>query len=42
MNIPLIVWGENASNEQGGPATDIDNSFFTRREDRGTRRLIRT
>ncbi len=31
MNIPLIVWGENASNEQGGPATDIDNSFFTRR-----------
>ncbi|MDB9760430.1 N-acetyl sugar amidotransferase [Pelagibacteraceae bacterium] len=31
MKIPLIVWGENASNEHGGPASDIQNSYFTRR-----------
>jgi len=31
MNIPLIVWGENASNEHGGPASDIQNSIFDRR-----------
>ncbi|WP_367613977.1 N-acetyl sugar amidotransferase [Pseudodesulfovibrio alkaliphilus] len=31
MNIPLIVWGENSQNENGGPATDAENPNLTRR-----------
>lgn len=29
-NIPLIVWGENSQNENGGPAGDADNPNLTR------------
>ena len=31
FNVPLIVWGENAQNEYGGPAADAENSALTRR-----------
>lgn len=31
FNVPLIVWGENAQNEYGGPAADADNNALTRR-----------
>tara|TARA_Y100000031_G_scaffold149289_1_gene186830 strand:+ start:507 stop:1670 length:1164 start_codon:yes stop_codon:yes gene_type:complete len=31
MRIPLIIWGENASNEHGGPANDLENNIFDRR-----------
>ena len=31
MSIPLIIWGENASNEHGGPADDSINNIFDRR-----------
>lgn len=30
-NVPLIVWGENSQNENGGPATDAENPNLTRR-----------
>lgn len=31
FNVPLIVWGENAQNEYGGPATAAENNVLTRR-----------
>lgn len=31
MNIPLLVWGENSQNENGGPAADSDSNALTRR-----------
>jgi len=31
QNIPLIVWGENSQNENGGPAADAENPNLTRR-----------
>ena len=30
-NVPLIIWGENAQNEYGGPAADAENNVLTRR-----------
>jgi N-acetyl sugar amidotransferase len=31
FNVPLIVWGENAQNEYGGPAAAAQNNVLTRR-----------
>ena len=31
FNVPLIVWGENAQNEYGGPAAAAENNVLTRR-----------
>ena len=31
LNIPLIIWGENSQNENGGPAADAENNTLTRR-----------
>ncbi len=31
LNIPLIVWGENSQHEYGGPASDAQNKYLTRR-----------
>jgi N-acetyl sugar amidotransferase len=31
FNVPLIVWGENAQNEYGGPASAAENNVLTRR-----------
>jgi N-acetyl sugar amidotransferase len=31
MNIPLLIWGENAQNEYGGPAAAAENNVLTRR-----------
>lgn len=31
MRVPLLVWGENAQNEYGGPATAQDNNALDRR-----------
>ena len=31
LDVPLIVWGENAQNEYGGPAAAADNHVLTRR-----------
>ena len=31
MRVPLIIWGENASNELGGPISDLQNNVFNRR-----------
>jgi N-acetyl sugar amidotransferase len=31
LDIPLIVWGENAQNEYGGPAAAAENNVLTRR-----------
>ena len=31
FNLPLIVWGENAQNEYGGPAAAAKNNVLTRR-----------
>jgi len=30
-NIPLIIWGENTQNENGGPVVDAENNTLTRR-----------
>jgi N-acetyl sugar amidotransferase len=30
-NVPLLIWGENAQNEYGGPAADAENNVLTRR-----------
>lgn len=30
-NVPLIIWGENTQNENGGPAADAENPNLTRR-----------
>ncbi|MCP3924040.1 MAG: N-acetyl sugar amidotransferase [Desulfobacterales bacterium] len=30
MNIPLIIWGENSQNENGGPAADAENNTLSR------------
>ncbi len=29
--VPLLVWGENAQNEYGGPATALENNVLDRR-----------
>jgi len=31
MNVPLIIWGENSQNENGGPAARADNPVLDRR-----------
>ncbi len=31
LKVPLIIWGENAQNEYGGPAADAKNNTLTRR-----------
>ena len=31
FNVPLIIWGENAQNEYGGPAAAAENNTLTRR-----------
>jgi N-acetyl sugar amidotransferase len=31
FNVPLLVWGENAQNEYGGPAAAADNNVMDRR-----------
>jgi len=31
LNVPLIIWGENPQNENGGPASDAENNTLTRR-----------
>ena len=31
FNVPLLVWGENAQNEYGGPAAAADNNIMDRR-----------
>jgi len=31
MNVPLIIWGENSQNENGGPASRADNPVLDRR-----------
>lgn len=31
MKIPLIIWGENAQNEYGGPATASENNTLTKK-----------
>jgi N-acetyl sugar amidotransferase len=31
LKIPLIIWGENSQNENGGPASDAENNSLTRR-----------
>ena len=31
FNVPLIVWGENAQNEYGGPASAVENKILNRR-----------
>ena len=31
LNVPLIIWGENSQNENGGPAADANNNTLTRR-----------
>lgn len=31
LNIPLIIWGENTQNENGGPAAMAENNTLTRR-----------
>ncbi|MCP4264237.1 MAG: N-acetyl sugar amidotransferase [Candidatus Brocadiaceae bacterium] len=31
FNVPLIIWGENSQNENGGPATAADDNALTRR-----------
>lgn len=30
FNVPLLIWGENAQNEYGGPATDSENNILNR------------
>lgn len=31
LNVPLIIWGENSQNENGGPAAQAENSILDRR-----------
>jgi N-acetyl sugar amidotransferase len=31
FNVPLIIWGENSQDENGGPAQDAGNNVLTRR-----------
>ena len=31
LKVPLIIWGENSQNENGGPAADAENNTLTRR-----------
>ena len=31
LNVPLIIWGENSQNENGGPASQSENSVLDRR-----------
>lgn len=31
LKIPLIIWGENSQNENGGPAADAESNTLTRR-----------
>lgn len=31
FNIPLLIWGENSQNENGGPAADAENNVLNRR-----------
>ena len=31
LKVPLIIWGENSQNENGGPVADAENNTLTRR-----------